>query len=76
MKAAFLLRVLSATSLLVNANANSIDHQQREDSLEDFIKAQQTISLNGMLKNIKDGIVVSSRSDPDCTFLNPPSHLD
>jgi len=72
MKAAFLLRVLSATSLLVNANANSIDHQQRED----FIKAQQTISLNGMLKNIKDGIVVSSRSDPDCTFLNPPSHLD
>ncbi|KAI4684191.1 hypothetical protein J4E81_009070 [Alternaria sp. BMP 2799] len=72
MKAAFLLRVLSATSLLVNTNANSIDHQQREDSLDDFIKAQQQISLQGMLDNIVEapypdlhGMVVASRSDTD-----------
>jgi len=71
MKAAFLLRVLSATALLVNANANSIDHQQRESSLEDFIKAQQKISLQGMLNNIVDGMVVASRSDPNCTCLEP-----
>ncbi|KAI4918600.1 hypothetical protein J4E90_002986 [Alternaria incomplexa] len=72
MKGAFLLRVLSASSLLVNANTNSIDHQQREDSLDDFIKAQQQISLQGMLDNIVEapypdlhGMVVASRSDTD-----------
>ena len=78
MKAAFLLRVLSATSLLVNANANSIDHQQQqqEDSLDDFIKDQQQISLQGMLDNIVEapypdlhGMVVASRSDTDCICL-------
>ncbi|KAI4611844.1 uncharacterized protein J4E87_010346 [Alternaria ethzedia] len=69
MKAALLLRVLSATSLLVNANAKSIDHQQpREDSLDDFIKDQQQISLQGMLNNIVDGVVVAGRSDPDYWF--------
>jgi len=78
MKAAFLLRVLSATSLFVNANADSIDHQQREGSLEGFIRAQQNISLYGMLNNIVDGsypdldgMVVASRSDPNCTCLEP-----
>jgi len=71
MKAAFLLRVLSATSLLVNANADSIDHQQREVTLDDFITAQQDISLYGMLDNIFDGMVVAGRSDPDCTCLEP-----
>jgi len=76
MKGAFLLRVLSASSLLVNANTNSIDHQQREDSLDDFIKAQQQISLQGMLDNIVEapypdlhGMVVASRSDTDCICL-------
>ena len=71
MKAAFLLRVLSATSLLVNANADSIDHQQWEEPLDAFIMIQQDISLQGMLNNIVDGMVVAGRSDPDCTCLEP-----
>jgi len=77
MKAAFLLRVLSATSLLVNANANSIDHQQREGSLDDSIKAQQIISMNGMLSNVDgswgtpSGMMLASRSDPDRMCFEP-----
>ncbi|KAI4663348.1 uncharacterized protein J4E78_003760 [Alternaria triticimaculans] len=68
MKAASLLYVLSAPLLFVNADTNSTDHQQWEESLDAFIMIQQDISLQGMLNNIVDGMVVAGRSDPDYWF--------
>lgn len=78
-----LVRALSAGLLLSGPVSGSPVKQleDRQGTLEDFIKTQSEISIRGVLANIGPdgskvpgaaaGIVVASpsRSDPDCTLF-------
>jgi glucoamylase len=74
-----ILRALPAALLFSGAQATPLDLESRQASLDSFVTAQTTVSINGVLANIGGGskapgvpagIVVASpsRSDPDCKF--------
>lgn len=72
-----ILRTLPAALLFSGTRASPLDLESRQASLDSFVTAQTTVSINGVLANIGGGskapgvpagIVVASpsRSDPDC----------
>lgn len=78
-----ILRVLPAVVLYSGAQAKPLgDLESRQTSIDAFITAQKTISINGVLANIGGGgskapgvpagIVVASpsRSNPDCKSIH------
>lgn len=72
-----IVRALPAALLFSGSQATPLDLENRQVSLDAFIAAQTTASINGVLANIGGGskapgvpagIVVASpsRSNPDC----------
>lgn len=72
-----ILRALPAALLFSGTQATPLELESRQASIDAFITAQTTVSINGVLANIGGGskapgvpagIVVASpsRSDPDC----------
>lgn len=79
---ALILQTLSAALLFTGTQGTPLgDLESRQTTIDAFIKAQTTISINGVLANIGGGgskapgvpagIVVASpsRSNPDCKWL-------
>lgn len=76
------LRALPAALLFSGTQATPLDLESRQASIDAFITAQTTVSINGVLANIGGGskapgvpagIVVASpsRSNPDCKCESP-----
>jgi glucoamylase len=73
------LRALSAALVLTSAHGREVN-QRRQTSIDQFIKSQSDVSVNGVLANIgpdgskaqgaSAGLIVASpsRSDPDCKY--------